>query len=55
MDYYNGTYVSTYEGADAGGLNRRNPHRLLHEKANQRNVTLEPNYVTSDIKFYLPS
>ncbi len=55
-DYYNGTYVSTYEGgADApGGLKQEGTRTgYFMKKLTSGNVTLEPNYVTSDIKFFV--
>lgn len=54
-DNYNGTYIATFEGGDdaPGGLKQEGTRTgYFMKKLSSRRVTLEPNNVTSDIKFY---
>lgn len=55
-DYYNGTYVSTYEGgSDAPGGLRQEGTRTGYfmKKMTSTKVSLDPNNTTTDIKFYV--
>lgn len=55
-DYYNGTYVATYDGGNdaPGGLKQEGTRTgYFMKKLTSQKVSLEPNNVTSDIKFYI--
>lgn len=55
-DFYNGKYISTYEGGDdaPGGLKQEGTRTgYFMKKLSSRRVSLDPNNVTNDIKFYI--